>query len=644
MSCIRRSVWFNTGMFLVRVVPLVKLPASAPSIFDYFWPETVSVGALVKAPLGRRTVLAIVLEVHDVRSVKMAVKGAGFELRRLAGIHRDNPQLSAAQMELARWMSVQYACSLSTAVRTVAPSFIGAARSQTDHPSHTTTTPRHVATGNVIVSQPDTARAAIADAVRTAPGQVLVLVPDRTIADALVSSVPSDTVIVHSGMSASRMRAAYRGVLDGSIRVCVGTRTALFLPWSALTQVIVEDPLNEAYKSDMAPRYNAADVARHLASIHGAAITWLTPALSVVQYHLQETGNLSVEHRKPFWPSVTLTTVQGETEAGHHSIFSREATDAILDAYERHTPLLVVSSRRAYATVARCIRCATSMQCDTCGIPLRWHRTSEDMLVCYHCGAYRTIPRQCPACRAGTLKPTGIPGSQKLAEAVSTILDRAGYPRPRIPILDSDLVQDSADVQRVFESVDAMERPILVATAMVMGHRYTRTFGTVVVPHLDMLASNPDYRTQERLIMQLEKLSDFAPSRMVLQTYGDETLSPLIPSRGWPSFFAAELVHRKMLRWPPYARIVKLSFSHRDRATASRSASAGADRLRRALSHTRTQGIQLLGPAPALVERGGGRWTHHLILKSSVTPTRLAEFLQYVPDGWTVDVDPRTVA
>jgi primosomal protein N' (replication factor Y) len=214
-------------------------------------------------------------------------------------------------------------------------------------------------------------------------------------------------------------------------------------------------------------------------------------------------------------------------------------------------------------------------------------------------------------------------------------LDRYGYPKQAIPVLDSDLVRSLADSRRVLTQLDDAKHPILVASSMIF---------SIIVPHLDALASNPDYRTQDRLILQLEKLADFRPQRMVLQAFQDDGISATIPSRQWDAFFETELAHRKSLRWPPYTRIVKLSFTHRDKGTASRAAVVGAERMKRTIVHLKIVGTQILGPAPALVERSGGKWTQHLIIKSSLSSARLSEFLRYVPDGWIVDVDPRSIS
>ncbi len=631
-------------MYTVRVIPLTRLPAHAPAVLDYFWSESLVRGSLVHAPIGKRTILAIVLDCQDIRSSKLSLKKSSFALKKLRDVVSEAPQLTAGQLELARWISTQYACSLATALNAVAPAFIGKRGSLTDHSAAVALQRAAPLEGIMYVTQPETALAILRKLVSNANGQTLILVPDRLLAETLTRLIGPQAHCVHTGLKATEYRTLYRGVLSGTITTVVGTRSALFLPWTALTQVIVEDPLNEVYKSESAPRINASDVARQLATLHGARITWLTPAMSTVQYHFTQSATLAVHDEKPYWPAITLSTAESEQQAGQRTLFGRAAQDAILDAYEHKKSLLLFSARRGYATVARCSRCTTPIPCATCEIPLRWHRTSEDMLVCYHCGAFRTVPKQCPTCKAGALKPSGTPGSQKLVEAINTTLDRFGYPKLSIPILDSDLILTPEDAVRTVATFDAMEHPILVATSMINSYRYSRAFGTIIVPHLDMLATNPDYRTQERLLLQLEKLADFKPERMILQTYQDDGLAPYIVNRQWKEFYTLELAHRRSLRWPPYSRIIKISFTHRDKGAAARAAAIAADRITRAIAHLKAAGTRILGPAPTLTERTGGRWTQTIILKSTLPSSRLSELLQYVPEGWNIDVDPRTIS
>lgn len=241
------------------------------------------------------------------------------------------------------------------------------------------------------------------------------------------------------------------------------------------------------------------------------------------------------------------------------------------------------------------------------------------------------------------MRPAGLAGSQKIAEGINALLDRHGYRALDIPILDSDLVRTPAHEIAVLKKLDTMEHPVIVASQMIFSHRYSREFCTIIVPQLDALAYNPDYRTQERLILQLEKLADFRPRSLVVQSLDNTDILEAIAKRQWNTLYAAELAHRKALLWPPFVRVVKLSIRHRDKITAARLAAIAADRLKRAIAHLSARGTRIFGPNPALTERSNGIWTHNIILKSTLAGSRLSELLRYAPPDVIIDVDPRSI-
>lgn len=473
-------------------------------------------------------------------------------------------------------------------------------------------------TMHVVLTQPDTALTVIRERCAAAKGRVFLLVPEIGTAK------------------------YFKKVLADLGVLTVGTRKDLFRAWDHLTDIIVEDPLHEAYKSDMTPRYAAPDVARELARIHGASLTYLSPALSATNQYLIDKNIFTLTNLKPHWPEIVMADMTQERSGDNRSILSRHAQDLILDDQRR---ILFYSPRRAYASLLRCHNCHKSAACTTCTTPMRVHRTSEDMLVCYHCGAYRALPKRCSSCQSGQLRPSGIAGSQKIIHAINDYRDRHGMSKLDIPILDSDLVKTDKDEREVLRQLDESESGILVATQMIFSHRYERTFDHIVVVGADALAYNPDFRTQERLVYQLEKLADFTPRTLTIQYWDDRGAVSHAPHRNWLELYTSELAERKSLNWPPFSRIIKLSLKHRDKSTSSRQAAIAADRLRRAVAHLKaTKAVEILGPTPALVERAGGAWKQQIIIKTSLNAEKLRELLSYVPAAVMIDVDPRSIS
>jgi primosomal protein N' (replication factor Y) len=632
-------------MYIIRVTPLAILPNTVPQVLDYFWTASLPPGSIVTAMVGRRAVMGLVLESLGLEHAKLAVKKSSFGLKRLSSIVTDQPQATSEQLALARWMSRQYFVPLGVCLKTVLPNWLGKRGKILQLPEIKTKDSRLKTSPRLILTQPDTALAEIRSAIAGATGQVLVVVPEVSLAEWLARELQAHTpLLVHSELTATAHARAYRTIMNGTPGLVIGTRIALFLPFNSLEHVIMEDPQHEAYKSDMTPRSTAPDIARELAQLHGAVLTYMSPALSTANHYLVSKKIFELTDSKPHWPEVIHVDMTQERQSDNRSLLSRHVQNALLDAYEDRTPILFFSPRKAYASHVSCERCHKPVNCTTCGIPLRLHRTSEDMLVCYHCAAYLRVPKQCPTCHGGRLKSAGLAGSQKIAEAINQLLDRHGHTKLAIPILDGDLVRTDSDESAIFETYDAMEHPMLVATQKIFSHRYARTFPSIVMIEADALVYNPDFRTQERLIYQCEKIADFRPTALYVQSWDRTGALEHVSTRAWDAFYRNELADRKALGWPPFVRIIKLTASHLHAVKASQAAQLAGDRLRRACEHLKvTKAVSILGPTPALVERAGGKWTHHIILKSSLAPEKLNELLAHVPPGIAIDVDPRSI-
>jgi primosomal protein N' (replication factor Y) len=145
-------------------------------------------------------------------------------------------------------------------------------------------------------------------------------------------------------------------------------------------------------------------------------------------------------------------------------------------------------------------------------------------------------------------------------------------------------------------------------------------------------------------VYQLEKLADFRPKTLYLQSLGRSGALAHAQARTWDALYTQELSERKALGWPPFSRLTKLSHTTNDRIRAERAARVLAERLTRAAAHLGiTRAVSVLGPMPALLERAGGRWTQHILLKSTGASPKITSLLEHVPTGWTIDIDPRSI-
>ncbi len=643
-------------MYVIDVIPLTPLPPQTPQIVSYFFDRQLPKGAVVHVPFGNREIPAAVIDASPLEGQKIALKKSGFELKRITSVVAEEPCISNRQFKIAAWLAKRYAAALGMCLKaTLMPSF-GTKRSLrpiTDAPG----SPDHSATpvSNVIISGSAERTAkeleSIVERYVRAGKQVLVVVPEVSTATVFVRRLARWTPrSYHAELGRTELVATWQAAADTSSLVFIGTRAALFLPLVHLGAIIVEDRDNDAYKSDMSPRYVAPDLAAYCAGLSGAELFSTTPSHSVADEHaLREHQATLNDHTKRL--TFDLVDMAQEFRNGPSPLFSRLLADRICDAVDSKHAVLLYSARKAYSGVLVCRNCGGLAKCKNCDIPLRVHRIGqslalqprESMLVCYHCSAYHAMPDRCGNCSSTALAPSGIPGSQRIEEELRTLLTRRGITTPEIFVLDSDLIRDRVQEEEVLERIAAVQAPIVIATQKVLSYRYTHRFPLVAVMNADALATSNDFRTDERLVYQLSALADFKPEQYIIQSF--RTDSPVLRFlRGERTkFYDDELVARRAFRYPPYARIALLTYAHLDRDQAAHNARLVGEQLRLIIARLGADDMVVIsGPSPAMLAKVGGFYQQTILLKLALDFDRLDSIVRGLPPGWKMDIDPRS--
>lgn len=636
-----KRAW-DEAMFVIEVIPLTPLPPNVPQILSYFFDQQVAKGALVEASLGSRLVPAIVVSCSSLEAQKITLKKTGFQLKKLSKIINPDPLVSEVQLKIIAWLSRFYHASLSAAMKMVLPSFFNKKGYLTPAPILSN---RQPSSPLLIASQAKEIPALIKKKIQGIQGQILIVTPEKVLAQYYHEHI-GDSTILTSDTGVKDYKSLWKSVASGEARIVCATRVGLFLPFKNLELIIVDDPDHEAYKSDMAPRYSTPDVAQKIAELYHADCLMVTSQPSVThKFQIQE-KTLSFEDLRPqkaITPEIMNMVL--EIRTGNFSLFAKSFQEALFHAIAQKQKILLFSSRRAYAGVMMCQQCDLVFQCKNCHIPLRVHKTSETMLICYHCSAYHVPPAFCPHCNSAKLKTTGIPGSQKIKEELDTLLAQHNLPVTSF-ILDSDLILSDADETALLKRYNETPESILISTQMVFSHRHAIHFDMIGIPTADGLITAPDFRNEERFIYHYEKLLDFNPQQVIVQTYHPEaTVFQAIAQRDYKEFTNQELAARKILGYPPFSRVVKLSFRHRDQKKALSNARLLAEKLSMAVQQFDLHDqVGIAGPSPATIAKENSIFTYTIWLKIAPTIERLDTILKYVPNGWIIDVDPSSSA
>ena len=444
-----------------------------------------------------------------------------------------------------------------------------------------------------------------------AGGQALLLLPEIALTQPFLARVErrfgAEPAAWHSDLRPRERERVWRGVADGSARIVVGARSALFLPWKSLKLIVVDEEHDAAYKQDEGVPYHARDMAVLYGSIgkFPVVLSSATPSLeTLVNVDRGRYGvvRLKDRHGRPELPEIGLIDMK---RAGPDSgaWISPLLSEAVRKTLENGDQALLFLNRRGYAPLTLCRACGHRLECPQCAASLVEHRFRRQ-LMCHHCGHLEVMPRECPACHAeGKLVPVG-PGVERLAEEA---MER--FPDARLAILSSDLARGSL-LRDAIRGVEEGDTNLVIGTQLVAkGHHFPH-LTLVGVVDADLALESADPRGAERTWAMLAQVAGRAgrglkPGRALVQTYlPDHPLMRALKNGDRDSYLNQEKAIRENAGLPPYGRLAAIIVSGEDGPEAERFA------RHLGLAAPLADGITVLGPAaaPIAMVRGRHRW------------------------------------
>ena len=449
----------------------------------------------------------------------------------------------------------------------------------------------------------------------------ILLVPEIGLTPAVAADVHDvfgdEVAILHSGLSNKERAEHWHRIRRGEARAVVGTRSAVFAPVSNLALVIVDEEQDSSYKQEETPRYHARDVAVMRAKFNDAVVVLgsATPSLESYfnakknRYALLEMPD-RVEERA--LPEVELVDMRLEfQETGQEQVLSRKLIEEIRLRLERKEQAMVLLNRRGYSPVVLCRACGKTLQCRNCAVALTHHKTNRRM-ECHYCGFMAPVPKHCAECQSEYVYFLGT-GSEKLEELL-----HGYFPQARIARLDRDTVRSHADFERALGALNAGELDIVVGTQMIAKGHDVHGVTLVGVVGADMALGLPDFRAAERTFQLLTQVAGRAgrgdiPGKVILQTYfSDHYAVQYAAAHDFVGFYEKELRFRSWMHYPPYSSLVNVMV----RSDKLDDVLKWSGALGRWLEKTRHEGVRVLGPAAAPIERLKRDYRYHFILKS----------------------------
>lgn len=454
--------------------------------------------------------------------------------------------------------------------------------------------------------------------------QALYLVPEIALTTQLTRRLQRvfgrKVIIYHSRFSDSERVELWRRMLDTREPVVViGARSALFMPFSSLGLVIVDEEHESSYKQqDPAPRYNGRDAAMVLARMHGAKTLLGSATPAIDTYYKALAGRYGlVELKERFggaqMPEVELIDMSLARKKREVSgTFSRRLRQMIDVATSRGDQSIIFLNRRGFAPMARCRQCGYIPKCENCDVSLTYHR-GIDKLVCHYCGTPYELPKICPACKEPDMEIIGY-GTERVEDEIAMF-----FPDAVIARLDRDTTRNKESYETIIDSFSKGKSNILVGTQMVTKGLDFDRVGVVGVVNADATVNQPDFRSAERAFNMLEQVSGRAgrrtgaPGVVAVQTYTpSHPLYGYLKAHNYRGFYDHEIEERRLFLYPPFTRVIYVYLKHRDQAAVNALAAAYGLRLRQLF------GNRVFGPDEPSVARVQQMYIRRVMIKIEV--------------------------
>ena len=488
--------------------------------------------------------------------------------------------------------------------------------------------------------------------------RVLYLLPEialtTQITDRLKSVFGNKMAVYHSKFNDNERAEVWNKLLlDNECQVVLGARSAIFLPFSDLGLVIVDEEHESSYKQqDPAPRYHARNAAIMLANMYGAKVLLGSATPAIETYYNAVTGRYGLVKLEKRYADIALpkieiiNTKELRRKKQMKSILSPPLISNINDALNRKEQIILFQNRRGFASMIECKTCSWTQHCTHCDVSLTYHK-GQRLMICHYCGATYRVPVECPECKTPTLEVLGY-GTERIEEEVQEQIADASIAR-----MDLDTTRSKRSYERIIADFENERTNILIGTQMVSKGLDFGNVSIVGILNADNMLNYPDFRAHERAFQLITQVSGRAGRKnkqgyVFLQTsHPGHPIVNYAKNNDYLTFYRNQIDERRLFRYPPFYRLISIVLKGRDEVAVDDAAKELGKALRISF------GERVLGPVRPPISRIQSLYIRKILLKieTQASVQRVREILlhhqkevlstaRYKPLLLLYDVDP----
>jgi primosomal protein N' (replication factor Y) len=451
--------------------------------------------------------------------------------------------------------------------------------------------------------------------------QILYLLPEIALTTQLIRRLQEyfgkKVAVYHSKYSLHERVEVWNNVLknEEKAQIVMGARSSLFLPFTNLGLVIIDEEHEGSFKQfDPAPRYHARDTAIVLAKLHNADVLLGSATPSLESYYNVQKGKygyalMDQRYGGVIMPEITLVDIKEQSRKkrmkGH---FSQQLLNEIEVTLTLGEQVILFQNRRGYAPIVECTTCGHAPQCPNCDVSLTYHQAKKQ-LRCHYCGYHMILEESCMACGSFTLDTKGF-GTEQIEQELASF-----FPKARVGRMDLDTTRGKYSYEKIINAFEQQEIDVLVGTQMVTKGLDFRHVNLVGIMNADSLLNFPDFRAHERSFQLLTQVAGRAGrtkkrGRVLIQTYNPyHPVLQQVTSGDYDGMFKEQLLQRQQYQYPPLIRIIKITFKHKEYNKLNEASAWFGKALRNVF------GSHVLGPEFPPVSRIRNQYIKHVLVK-----------------------------
>jgi primosomal protein N' (replication factor Y) len=453
-----------------------------------------------------------------------------------------------------------------------------------------------------------------------AGGQALFLLPEIALTTQMVGRLKvifgGKLGVYHSQASDGEKVEIWEQLRQGNLQVIVGVRSSVFLPFQQLSLIIIDEEHETSYKqADPAPRYHIRETAVALAKMHGARMLLGSATPSFESYYEAKNerwGLVQLMERFNSNPLPVIEVIDTRLEARKEAMkgeFSQIMLQRIEENANAGFQSIIFQNRRGYAPYLRCEDCGWVPVCEHCDVSLTFHQY-VNKVICHICGTRKQTPTTCPECGSVKIKTVGF-GTEKIEESLGLLL-----PKLNVARMDQDTTRSKGNLRRIIADVESQKVDILVGTQMVSKGFDFERMQLVGILDVDRMLHIPNFRAVERAFQLVLQVAGRAGRRDAAGQVWIQSAAPYQPFLKWvqqydyEAFYQNEIDERRKYGYPPFTRLVRIIFRHKQEHMAKH----GAEKYYQ-LIVTQLGKDQIMGPGVPSIGRVKGYYIFDLWIK-----------------------------